>query len=89
MSVFNEVRSDVFRWLPMIVNANLAAWLNELRDEAAKCGYEGDIVAAAGAEEWSEYYYDGYSVGEALYIWAAFEWAAESWLARVGVATII
>jgi len=64
------------------VNDRLAAWLNELRDEAAKCGYEGDIVAAAGAEEWSEYYYDGYSVLDALYVWVMFESAAENWLVR-------
>jgi|GEM_PF-1091190 len=63
-------------------NQALQNWLNELRDEAINCGYEGDIVAAAGAEEWSEYYYDGYSVLDALYVWVMFESAAENWLSR-------
>ncbi len=60
----------------------LTSWLDELRTKAAGCGYAGDLVADAGADEWAEYYYDGWSVDEALFIWAAFEAAAESWLVR-------
>ena len=71
------------------VNNGLDLWLAELRAMAAKCGYEGDIVANAGAEEWSEYFYDGFTVQEALYIWTSLEAAAESWLVRVGITTMI
>lgn len=61
----------------MATKQALSDWLNELRDKAAKSGYDGDLVADAGAEEWAEFYYDGYSVDQALSDY--FKHAASSW----------
>lgn len=64
----------------------LADWLNELRDKAAQDGYDGNLVADAGEDEWAEYYDDGYSVDEALKIWRSLDAAADSWMVRIGAA---
>lgn len=50
-----------------VVQPLLTEWLDALRIKANAGGYSGDIVEDCGSVEWGAFYFDGYTVEEALH----------------------